>query len=188
MILDGGACLVGVESTVLDVTGERPVLLRPGGLARDDIEAVLGAPLAAAGAASAKTGGLRSPGQLASHYAPTLPLRLNAGDVAPDEALLAFGPTPLEGAAITVNLSETGDLTEAAANLFSLLHHLDRQDVIAIAVMPIPATGLRRSDLRSPETGGGAMNARGSTFRSRVICSGRVVPCREAPSVPRRVA
>jgi L-threonylcarbamoyladenylate synthase len=86
--------------------------------------------------------GLRAPGQLASHYAPERPLRLDACDAAPDEALLAFGPDPCPGAALTVNLSESGDLAEAAANLFAMLHRLDRPGVRAIAVMPIPGAGL----------------------------------------------
>lgn len=140
MILDGGACPVGVESTVLDVTGDKPHLLRPGGLARGEIEAVAGRVLEKDAASDGET--MRSPGQLASHYAPRHRLRLNAEHVAADEALLAFGPDPLQGAEITVNLSETGDLREAAANLFSMLHHLDRQKVRGIAAMPIPASGL----------------------------------------------
>ncbi|MGI9510811.1 MAG: L-threonylcarbamoyladenylate synthase [Geminicoccaceae bacterium] len=142
VILDGGACPVGLESTVLDLCGERPVLLRPGGLARHDIEAAIGSTLADGKAGDQTKGGLRSPGQLSSHYAPRHRLRLNAEDVAADEALLAFGPMPFEGASVTANLSETGDLTEAAANLFSMLHRLDRHDVAGIAAMPIPAIGL----------------------------------------------
>jgi L-threonylcarbamoyladenylate synthase len=138
MILDGGPCAVGVESTVLDISGARPVLLRPGGVARARIEAVIGEV-----AAGGQDGGiLRSPGQLASHYAPRRPLRLNAEAVAADEALLAFGPEPLKGARVTANLSACGDLAEAAANLFALLHHLDAQEVAGIAAMPIPEQGL----------------------------------------------
>lgn len=140
MILDGGACPVGVESTVLDITGDRPALLRPGGIARTEIEAVVGTSLASPGPVA--DGDLRSPGQLESHYAPRHRLRLNALDVAADEALLAFGPRPLEGARITANLSRSGDLTEAAANLFSMLHDLDREDIAGIAAMPIPSIGL----------------------------------------------
>ncbi|MEM9626414.1 MAG: L-threonylcarbamoyladenylate synthase [Pseudomonadota bacterium] len=140
LVLDGGACPVGVESTVLDITADQPVLLRPGGVARAEVEAVIGRPLAAPPAAAGSE--LRSPGRLESHYAPRHPLRLNARDVRADEALLAFGPGPLSGARVTVNLSSTGDLTEAAANLFSMLHDLDRQEIAGIAAMPIPATGL----------------------------------------------
>ncbi len=141
MILDGGACLVGVESTVLDITGDRPALLRPGGIARAEIEAVIGASLAG-GAPPVPGSERRSPGQLESHYAPSHSLRLNARDVAADEALLAFGPAPLQGARITANLSRSGDLNEAATNLFSMLHDLDRREVAGIAAMPIPSIGL----------------------------------------------
>lgn len=142
MILDGGTCPVGVESTVLDITGDSPVLLRTGGLPRQDIEEVFGEALPAGVPSPGADGAIRSPGQLESHYAPGLPLRLDAENVDATEALLAFGPAPLEGAAVTVNLSPIGDLTEAAANLFSMLHHLDGQRVKGIAVMPIPPIGL----------------------------------------------
>jgi L-threonylcarbamoyladenylate synthase len=140
MIVDGGPCRIGVESTVLDLTCMPPRLLRPGGVTREELEAMIG-PLAgpdtAAGAEQ-----LRSPGQLASHYAPARPLRLDVVDVAPDEALLAFGPHPLQGAATTLNLSPAGDLEEAAANLFAMLRALDRPEHRAIAVMPVPAEDL----------------------------------------------
>jgi L-threonylcarbamoyladenylate synthase len=139
LIVDAGPCPVGIESTVLDLTADPPRLLRPGGLPRAVIEAHIGA-LATGPAPQAD--GLHAPGQLASHYAPDRPLRLDARDVAPDEALLAFGPDPWPGAALTLNLSESGDATEAAANLFAMLHQLDRPGVRAIAVMPIPDTGL----------------------------------------------
>jgi L-threonylcarbamoyladenylate synthase len=139
LILDGGACAIGVESTVLDLAGAEPRLLRPGGVTRAELEAVLG-PLASGTAAGED--GLRSPGQLASHYAPRRPLRLDACSVAADEALLAFGPEPLAGAAVTLNLSPQGDLVEAAANLFAMLHALDRPEICAIAAMPVPAEGL----------------------------------------------
>jgi L-threonylcarbamoyladenylate synthase len=142
LILDGGACPVGVESTVVDVTSDRPLLLRPGGLARAEIEAVIGAELTSSTARTGDNDRLRSPGQLDSHYAPSRPVRLNAKDVAADEALLAFGPAPLEGAKITANLSRNGDVTEAAANLFAMMHALDQPQVKGIAVMPIPAIGL----------------------------------------------
>lgn len=142
MILDGGAAPIGLESTVLDITGERPVLLRPGGLAREDIEAVLGLTIERAADVDAGESALRSPGRLTSHYAPRHRLRLDAQDVAAGEALLAFGPKPLDGASVTLNLSSSGDLVEAAANLFSMLHRLDGEDVSGIAVMPIPKIGL----------------------------------------------
>jgi L-threonylcarbamoyladenylate synthase len=140
LIVDGGPCPIGLESTVLDLTCAPPRLLRPGGVTREQLEAVIG-PLAARDAAL-RGKRLRSPGQLASHYAPARPLRLDATAVAPDEALLAFGPRSPEGAAMTLNLSDRGDLEEAAANLFAMLRALDRPEYRAIAVMPIPAHGL----------------------------------------------
>jgi L-threonylcarbamoyladenylate synthase len=140
LIVDGGPCPIGLESTVLDVTSTPPRLLRPGGITRAALEAAIGA-LAAPDPAK-DDGRQRSPGRLASHYAPTRPLRLDAAAVAPDEALLAFGPHPLPGAARTLNLSATGDLTEAAANLFAMLRALDLPELRAIAVMPVPEEGL----------------------------------------------
>jgi L-threonylcarbamoyladenylate synthase len=145
-VLDCGPCPVGVESTVLDLTGARPVLLRPGGVTREAMEKIgpveTGKPV----------GAPRAPGMLASHYAPALPVRLNATEVAADEALLAFGP-PLPGAAIIEQVSVTGELVEAAANLFAALRALDQtgnaKKLRAIAVMPIPEAGL-----------GGAINDR----------------------------
>lgn len=137
LVLDGGPCLVGVESTVLDLSGETPRLLRPGGLDRAALERRVG-PLESAQDAMAP----RSPGQLASHYAPRLPVRLDAETVAADEALLAFGPAPLPGALMTRNLSPRGDPAEAARNLFAMLRALDRSGARAIAVMRIPAEGL----------------------------------------------
>ncbi len=139
MILDAGPVPVGVESTIVSCLGG-PRLLRPGGLPRKAIEGVLGRPLAGRGPAAS---GPVAPGMLASHYAPRATLRLNADTLAPGEALLAFGPRRIAGAAATeLNLSATGDLTEAAANLFSHLRRLDRAGAAAIAVMPIPADGL----------------------------------------------
>jgi L-threonylcarbamoyladenylate synthase len=140
MILDGGACPVGVESTVLDLTAERPTLLRPGGATREAIEAVIG-PVALSDAVPTGDSARKSPGQLASHYAPSRPVRLEATSVVGDEGLLAFGP-PLPGARATLNLSPSGDLGEAAANLFAQLRALDRPDISRIAVMPIPQAGL----------------------------------------------
>jgi L-threonylcarbamoyladenylate synthase len=138
LILDGGPCAVGLESSVLDLTGKAPVLLRPGGIAKEVLEAALG-PI---GDESGQESAPRSPGRLASHYAPGRPLRLEARDGGPDEALLAFGPRPPSGARTTLNLSERGDLIEAAANLFAMLHALDDPRHAAIAVMPIPGHGL----------------------------------------------
>ncbi len=135
MILDGGVTRFGIESTVIDLTTDEPALLRPGALAREDIAAITG-PLSGA------SDKIASPGMLESHYAPERALRLNAVEVAPSEALLAFGPSVPEGAARMLNLSPSGDLIEAAANLFGFLRALDAPPAQAIAVMPIPEFGL----------------------------------------------
>jgi L-threonylcarbamoyladenylate synthase len=138
LILDGGACPVGVESTIVSCIGE-PALLRPGGLAREDVERVLGHPLAAA-APPDDTAPL-APGMMTSHYAPRARVRLNALASEAGEALLAFGPTPLSAGPV-LNLSPRGDLVEAAANLFSHLRALDASGAQRIAVMTIPHEGL----------------------------------------------
>jgi L-threonylcarbamoyladenylate synthase len=141
LILDGGPCLVGVESTVLDLTSATPTLLRPGGATREAIEAVIG-PIAVSDALPSGDSARKSPGQLESHYAPARPVRLNASTVGADEGLLAFGPATPSGAMLAYNLSPSGDLAEAAANLFAQLRLLDRPGIGRIAVMPIPETGL----------------------------------------------
>src|SRR5262245_38071450 len=141
MILDGGPCMVGIESTVVDLTGATPVLLRPGGVTAEDLTDAIG-PLAAP---AADGRGPKSPGMLASHYAPNLPLRLDVLKVRPGEALLAFGACSIAGAAAVENLSPGGDLGEAAANLFTMLRALDRPGLTGIAVMPIPELGLGRA-------------------------------------------
>jgi L-threonylcarbamoyladenylate synthase len=141
LILDGGPCLVGVESTVIDLSGNRPTLLRPGGATREAIEAVIG-PIAVSDALPSGDSARKSPGQLESHYAPARPMRLGATSVAADEGLLAFGPTPPSGAMLSYNLSPTGNLAEAAANLFAQMRALDRPGIGRIAVMLIPETGL----------------------------------------------
>jgi L-threonylcarbamoyladenylate synthase len=145
-VLDGGACAVGVESTVLDLAAGGAALLRPGGVPVEAIEAVIGLvarPIPIAAAAATRT--LRSPGMMLSHYAPALPVRLGATSVAADEALLAFGP-PLPGAGVVWQLSETRDLREAAARLFAGLRWLDaegaRRRLARIAAMPVPLDGL----------------------------------------------
>jgi len=145
LIVDGGPTPVGVESTIVACLG-KPVLLRPGGLPRATIEQALGQKLAdGAAAARSVEGAPLAPGMLAAHYAPRTRLRLNVRRVEPGEALLAFGPAAIEGAAWAqpvLNLSPRGDLVEAAANLFALLRTLDAAGAKAIAVMPIPADGL----------------------------------------------
>jgi L-threonylcarbamoyladenylate synthase len=138
LILDGGPCPLGIESTVVSVIDDPPAMLRPGALPREAIELILGAPLAAA---TANHRGA-SPGQLAIHYAPNSKLRLDAMGVHPDEALLAFGPGAPQGARATINLSESGNLEEAAARLFSALRELDQSGAQTIAVVPIPTHGL----------------------------------------------
>jgi L-threonylcarbamoyladenylate synthase len=139
LILDGGRTLVGLESTVLDLSDGAPVLLRPGGVTSEQLAELLG-PIAGPAAGQPK-----SPGMLASHYAPSLPLRLDAVSAQPGEALLAFGPEALSGFAEALWLSRSADLAEAAANLFAMLRRLDRPPFTGIAVMPIPEQGLGRA-------------------------------------------
>jgi L-threonylcarbamoyladenylate synthase len=145
LIIDGGAVAVGVESTIVGCF-ERPLLLRPGGLPRAAIEAVLGHALAQPPAeAAAETSQPLAPGMLASHYAPRTKVRLNAQNCEPGEALLAFGPALIRGqeaAAATLNLSPRGDVVEAATHLFGYLRELDLRRAKTIAVMPIPNEGL----------------------------------------------
>jgi L-threonylcarbamoyladenylate synthase len=143
LIVDGGPVEVGVESTIVGCFAE-PVLLRPGGLPRGDIERVLGRPLAQP-PADGDDGQPLAPGMLASHYAPRTRVRLDAGRVEAGEALLAFGPVAVAGvdaATAVMNLSARGDLDEAAANLFGYLRALDARGARAIAVMPVPHHGL----------------------------------------------
>jgi L-threonylcarbamoyladenylate synthase len=138
MILDGGPCEVGLESTVLDLTTEPPTLLRPGGVPME----ALGAVQHAGGEDAAP----RGPGMLTSHYAPGLPVRMNATEARPGEALLGFGPAAAPpGFAAVRWLSRSGDLAEAAGNLFASLRALDRSAYAGIAAMPIPEDGLGRA-------------------------------------------
>ncbi len=139
LILDDGRTPVGLESTVLDLTGETPALLRPGGVTIEQLSPLLG-PISLPA-----EGPPRSPGLLASHYAPALPLRLEAGEARPGEALLAFGAEAPAGFAEIQWLSRSGDFAEAAANLFAMLRRLDRADFTGIAAMPIPERGLGRA-------------------------------------------
>ncbi|MFG1213489.1 L-threonylcarbamoyladenylate synthase [Xanthobacter flavus] len=142
-VLDGGPTPVGVESTIIDCTGADPVLLRPGGLAREEIEAVLGRPLLLP--VSDSDAAPLAPGRLASHYAPRAALRLDAGAVAQGEALLTFAgarPPGSTAAAVVLDLSPAGSLTEAAARLYGALRSLDAAGVDAIAVVPLPREGL----------------------------------------------
>jgi L-threonylcarbamoyladenylate synthase len=139
MILDDGPTPIGLESTVLDLSGETPALLRLGAVTLEQLRELLG-PIVVPG-----PGRPKSPGMLASHYAPRLPVRLDAKEPRPGEALLAFGADAPPGFAEVVWLSRSGDLTEAAANLFSALRRLDRPGFTGVAVMPIPDRGLGRA-------------------------------------------
>jgi L-threonylcarbamoyladenylate synthase len=135
LIVDGGPASVGVESTIVSCLGV-PALLRPGGVPREIIERALGHALA--DSVSSADDAPLAPGMLASHYAPQTPLRLNATTVNAGEALLAFGAAVPKGATKALNLSASGDLVEAAANLFSHLRALDASGARGIAVMPVP--------------------------------------------------
>jgi L-threonylcarbamoyladenylate synthase len=130
LILDAGSATLGIESTVIGFDGDRPLLLRPGAVPREEIQNLVG-PLGAPGNL------IQSPGQLASHYAPRASLRMNAGEIESGEVLLGFGDAP--GAKL--NLSSKGDLREAAANLFAMLRELDKV-ATRIAVSPIPERGI----------------------------------------------
>jgi len=145
LIVDGGPTPVGVESTIVALLDGRPLLLRPGGLPREDIVRALGADLEDVPTHGIDPEILIAPGMMTSHYAPRAKLRLNADRVEPGEALLAFGPALPRGAEqakSVLNLSPAADLVEAAANLFSDLRTLDQAGVTAIAVMRVPMTGL----------------------------------------------
>jgi len=137
IVLDGGPCPVGVESTIVACL-DGPTLLRPGGVAREQIERTLGRALIVPAAQAAPL----APGMLPSHYAPKARLRLNAKGPRAGEALLAFGPNAPTADGLTLNLSARGDLVEAAANLFAYLRALDASGAKEIAVMPVPHEGL----------------------------------------------
>lgn len=140
-IIDSGPCQVGVESTILDLSSDTPTLLRPGGIALEALTPICGRIIQSEPLETK----IIAPGQLSSHYAPSLPVRLNCHEIFPDEALLAFG-TPIAHTGLSKNLSITANLEEAAQNLFAYLRFLDIQGrelgLKGIAVMPIPQTGL----------------------------------------------
>lgn len=143
LIVDGGPCRIGLESTIVAVDGDWLRLLRPGGLSVDQIEALCGARVERPdpGTSDAVT----APGMLASHYAPDAPVRLDAAEARPGEAVLRFGGKALPGedrAALVLDLSPAGDLREAAANLFSMLKQADASGAKSIAVTQVPMTGL----------------------------------------------
>lgn len=143
-IVDAGPCPIGIESTIVALNTATPVLLRPGGIAREDLEAALGTPLAEPFPSTAQCAPA-APGMLSSHYAPRAAVRLNALEVNEGEALLAYGgtaPSASEKAVMNINLSRDANLAEAAAGLFSALRQLDTSGAHTICVQPIPAEGL----------------------------------------------
>lgn len=159
-LLDGGPSSMGLESTVVDLSdaAEPGILLRPGSLAREDIEAQIG-PLANV----PKSIGIKSPGMLARHYAPKKPIRLNAKSAKNGEAVLTFGDRHIGGTGEVLNLSPQGDLTEAASNLYDMLWTLDGSNASSIAVVRIPKTGLGEAindRLRRAATPAGAGSTR----------------------------
>ena len=135
-VLDGGACAVGLESTIVD-PGPPARLLRPGGVPAEIIEKSLATQLLPPDEGGSQ---ITAPGQLKSHYATTAPIRLNASDAEPGETVLGFGPVDCD-----LNLSDVGNLVEAAAGLYAALRHLDEAGAERIAVTPIPETGLGRA-------------------------------------------
>ena len=144
LIIDDGPCQIGLESTVVDISGDTLSVLRHGAITLEQLRANFG-PVADASASEGAPSGVKSPGMLVRHYATALPLRLDALSAAPDEAYLAFGEPAAAGAARTENLSPVGDLTEAAGNLFAMLRALDVPTFKAIAVAPIPDRDLGRA-------------------------------------------
>ncbi len=143
MILDGGPCHWGVESTVLNMTSSAPIILRTGAITKERIEAALNQSVAYSSQDTTTKGAEPlSPGMTEYHYAPNATLRLGARKAEPGEAFLAFGPTEQPHDGPTFNLSEKADLIEAAANLYTALRSLDQSGLPTIAVMPIPHEGL----------------------------------------------
>lgn len=140
MILDGGACAVGVESTILDLTTSSAVLLRAGGVTKEALEDVLNEPVLLSDGNPDKP---TSPGQLLKHYAPSKPFRINATEPRSGELFIGFGPAY---ACAPMNLSPKGDLCEAAANLFAFMRAADKNPAYsAMAMAPIPETGVGRA-------------------------------------------
>jgi len=143
-LIDAGPCSVGIESTIIGLVDGTPRLLRPGGIAREDIENVLGLSLDQANP-DIQPDAPAAPGMLSSHYAPNAHMILNAETASPEHGLLSFGPAPLPGATearAEFNLSPSGDLREAAANLFRAMRSLDSSGVDTIRVQIIPSFGL----------------------------------------------
>lgn len=160
LVVDGGSAPVGVESTIVKATPQAIHLLRPGGVATQEIESLLGIEARRGG-----QGGIEAPGMLASHYAPDATVRLDATEVRAGEALLAFGPRRIAGAGralAVLNLSPEGNMREAAASLYAHLQALDRSGAAVIAVEPVPGEGLgeaindRLRRAAAPRAGGAA--------------------------------
>ncbi len=147
MIVDGGPCRVGIESTVVAIHDDGGVtLLREGGIVASDIAAIVGDDLRQPQSTrNASNDVPEAPGMLAHHYATAIPLRMNAHDTADDEFLVGFGPLPADRTENAESLSPSGDLQEAAANLFAVLHAAEHSDCRAIAVSPVPNSGLGRA-------------------------------------------
>lgn len=139
LILDAGPTSEGVESTIVRPEADRVMVLRPGPITRDAIERAAGVPAVrlSGSESTAEEGGVTAPGQLASHYAPSKPLALDCAAPAPDQFHIGFGPGPCQR-----NLSERGDLVEAAANLFAALHEADDSACPRISVAPVPMIGI----------------------------------------------
>jgi L-threonylcarbamoyladenylate synthase len=139
LIVDGGKCKIGIESTIIDLSYGKATILRPGAITLEDISRFVEI-------SDEALTEIKSPGQMKRHYCPNSSMRLNVTDLRPGEALLGFGNTkdilPNPGQHICFNLSESGDLGEAAANLFSMLRGLDKLNLSSIAVMPIPNEGM----------------------------------------------
>ena len=140
-ILDDGPCSVGVESTILDVSGDNIKLLRPGGITLENLSRIAGTILSFSDEKQTPI----APGMLSQHYATELPLRMNASKLKPGEALIAFGKVSTRDTGMVYNLSESEDLGEAAANLFRMMRLADQPPNKGIAVTPIPNHGLGRA-------------------------------------------
>ena len=138
LILDGGACQVGIESTIIDLSTNNPCVLRTGGVPIENLVRQLENIQIVKGDDHSP----KAPGMLSRHYATTIPLRMNAEDVYDGEALLAFGGRTLGPAVAVANLSRAGDVNEAAANLFDMMRRLDKPEYKGIAVMKVPKIGL----------------------------------------------
>ena len=136
-VIEGGACQIGLESTIVQINADELYLLRPGIITSQEIETVAGTRIK-----QRDTRHIIAPGQLRRHYAPTIPLRLNATTLHPKEALLSFGSHSLQGAVHELNLSLQADLQEAAANLFKFMRLLDDSRYQGIAVTSIPNHGI----------------------------------------------